>query len=133
MPQHRDPFVHRVTERLRAAPDNTLIMPKARQPTRQAGGIQAVMYIDNISVMDETSAAVIVDIGFMVGSIITWSRTFVCATAGYWYRNHVHYTLTSDYQVVARFRITANDGGGTLDDVIHMNINGYYLEPYTSP
>ena len=133
MPQYRDPIVHRITERLRCAPDNMLITPKARQPTRQEGVLQPVKFIDVVSLMNETSAAAIVDIGFMVGSIITWSRTITLATAGYWYWTHPHYTLTSDYQVVARFRITANNGGGTLDDVIHMNVNGYFLEPYTSP
>ena len=133
MPQYRDPFVHRVKERLRCVPDNMIITPKARQPTRQAGGIQAVEYIDVVSVMDETSAAAIVDIGFMVGSIITWSRTITLTTAGFWYWTHPHYTLTSDYQIVARFRIPEQNGGACVDDVIHMNVNGYYLEPYTSP
>lgn len=133
MPQLRDPIVIEMVDILRAAPRNILISPKASQPTRSSGGIQAVQYIDNVSVMNETSAACIVDLGFMVGSHVFWTRTFVCTTAGYWYRNHVHWTLTSDYQVVARFRITSQNGGGTLDDVIHMNINGYYLEPYSSP
>jgi len=133
MPQIRDPFSHEVTDNLRAAPNNLLIMPKARQPTREGRPTQAVMFIDNVSLMDEVSAGVHVDIGFMIGTHITWSRTVTLATAGYWYWAHPHYTLLSDYQIVARFRIESVNGGGTLGDPIHMNVHGYYLEPYTSP
>lgn len=133
MPQYRDPFVHRMTELLRAAPKNFIITPKASQPTRARGGIQAVMHVDVVSLMNEMATNAIVDLGFMVGSTITWSRTVTLATPLSWYRNHVHYTLTSDYQVVARFRIATPDGGQAVDDIIHMNVNGYYLEPYSSP
>ncbi len=133
MPQRRDPIVYQVQDRLRAAPWNVLVTPKAAQPTRQTGVLQAVMYIDVISCMNPTHAAGVVDLGFMVGANITWSRTFAMPTAGYWYRNHMHYTLTSDYQVVARFRLVAEGDGNYLGDVVHMNVNGYYLEDYTSP
>lgn len=133
MPQIRDPFVYEVIDRLRAKPSNMLISPKARQPTSRGREAQAIQYVAVISVMNEKSANTICDLGFMLGSHIFWSRTFTMATAGYWYRNHVHYTLTSDYQVVARFRIVDQDGGAAEGDVVHMNVNGYYLEEYTSP
>jgi len=118
---------------LRAAPNNLLVTPKATQPTRGGRPTQSVMYIDNVSLMNDVSAGSIVDIGFMIGSHITWTRTVVLATAGYWYWAHPHWTLLSDYQVVARFRITNQNGGGTLLDPIHMNVSGYYLDPYESP
>lgn len=133
MPQYRDPIIYEVGDNLRAAPNNILITPKASQPTRQEGVLQPVMFIDVISLMDETHGAVLADIGFMVGSHITWSRTIALTFAGHWYRNHVHYTLTSDYQLVARFRIGEEGGDGAVSDVVHMNVNGFYLEPYTSP
>ncbi|GAI88427.1 unnamed protein product [marine sediment metagenome] len=133
MPQIRDPFVHEVGGVLAAAPHNMLVTVKAAQPTREGRPTQAVMYVDVISIMDETTAAAVVDIGFMVGSHITWSRTLVCTNDTYWYRNHVHYTLTSDYQVVARFRIADPPNGAKVGDVVHMNVSGYYMEPYTSP
>ncbi len=133
MPQIRDPFIYEVGDDLRPAPNNLLIMPKAAQPTREGRPTQAVMYVDVIALMDETTEGAVVDIGFMVGSHITWSRTVTLATAGFWYRNHVHYTLTSDYQAVARFRLRDNQTGALEGDVIHMNVHGYYLEPYTSP
>ena len=91
------------------------------------------MYIENVSLMDEISAAVHVDIGFMIGSHIVWSRTVTLATPTYWYWAHPHYTLLSDYQVVARFRIESLNGGGTLGDPIHMNVTGYFFDPYESP
>jgi len=133
MPQIRDPFTHEVSDNLRAAPNNILVTPKARQPTRKGRPTQSVMYIENVSVMAEISAAVHVDIGFMIGSHITWSRTVTLATAGYWYWAHPHYTLLSDYQVVARFRVENANGGGTLGDPIHMNVTGYFFDPYESP
>ncbi len=133
MPQIRDPFSHEVDDYLRAAPNNILATPKAAQPTRAGRPTQSVMFIDNVSVMNEASAAAIVDIGFMIGSHITWSRTVTLATAGYWYWAHPHYTLLSDYQVVARFRVTANDGGSAEGDHVHMNVTGFFLDPYASP
>jgi len=133
MPQYRDPFSHEVSDYLQAAPNNILVTPKASQPTREGKPTQSVMFIDNVSLMDAVSATVHVDVGFMIGSHIVWTRTVTLAVAGYWYWAHPHWTLLSDYQVVARFRIEANNGGGTLLDPIHMNVSGFYLEPYTSP
>jgi len=83
--------------------------------------------------MNEDHDAGIVDLGFMVGSHIYWTRTFVMTTATYWYRNHVHWTLTSDYQVVARFRVVTQGDGNYEGDIVHMNVNGFYLEEYASP
>jgi len=133
MPQQRDPIMYMLKDTLRDAPWNMLITPKAAQPTRQEGVLQPVIYIDVISVMNEAHDGGIVDLGFMVGTTITWTRTFAMATATYWYRNHMHYTLTSDYQVVARFRLVTEGDGNYVDDIVHMHVNGYYLEPYTSP
>lgn len=133
MPQQRDPIVYEVEDILRDEPWNMLITPKASQSSHPPGVSQDVMYIDNVSVMDDESSGVICDLGFMVGGHITWTRTFVMTTATYWYRNHTHWTLTSDYQIVARFRITANNGGGAVGDTVHMHVNGFYLEPYSSP
>lgn len=133
MPQQRDPFVIEVDDNLRAAPNNLLVTPKARQPTRQRGGIQAVFFIDVVSITNFTHEEGVFDVGFMVGSHITWTRTFTLGAAGYWTRNHVHYTLTSDYQIVARFHIVAEGKGNYVGDHVQMNVNGYYLEPYTSP
>ncbi|MBA7613093.1 hypothetical protein ES703_20336 [subsurface metagenome] len=133
MPQIRDPFIHEVSDYLRAVPNNILVTPKARQPTREGKPTQSVMFIDNISLMDAISATVHVDVGFMIGSHIVWSRTVTLAVATYWYWAHPHYTLLSDYQVVARFRIEANNGGGTLEDPIYMNVTGYFFDPYASP
>lgn len=133
MPQIRDPFSHEVRDNLRAAPNNILVTPKARQPTRKGRPTQSVMYIENVSLMDGISATVHVDIGFMIGSHIVWSRTVTLATAGYWYWAHPHYTILSDYQVVARFRIESLNGGGTLGDPIYMNVTGYFFDPYESP
>ena len=132
MPHQRDPIIHRVTDRVRAAPWNMLITPKAAQPTRRGRPPQAVYHVDVMSVMNEDHDASIVDLGFMVGSLITWTRTFACTTAGYWYRNNVHYTLTSDYQLLARFRLVTEGDGAYVGDIVHLNVNGYYLEPYTS-
>jgi len=133
MPQQRDPIIYEVFEGLKAVPGNLLITPKDTQPTRQEGVLQPVVYIDTVSLMDETNAAVIVDVGFMVGSHIFWMYTDTLTTTGYWYFQHVHWTLTSDYQVVARVRIGEQNGGAREGDLVHMNVNGYYLEPYTSP
>lgn len=133
MPQHRDPIIIEVDDNLRDDPNNLLITPKARQPTRQAGGIQAVQFIDVVSVCNYDHATGYIDIGFMVGTHITWSRTFALGAAGHWLRNHVHYTLTSDYQIVCRFHIVTEGDGNYVGDHVHMNVNGYYLEPYTSP
>ncbi|GAJ16910.1 unnamed protein product, partial [marine sediment metagenome] len=52
---------------------------------------------------------------------------------GAWLRNHVHYTLTSDYQIVCRFNLVTQGEGNYAGDHVQMNVNGYYLEPYTSP
>ncbi len=133
MPQIRDPFVHEVADNLRAAPNNLLITVKARQPTREGRPTQAVMHIDVVSIINNDRAGSLVDIGFMVGSHITWSRTLVCTNGSRWYRNHVHYTLTSDYQIVARFHLVTEGAGARVGDHVQMNVNGYYLEPYTSP
>ncbi|GAF92946.1 unnamed protein product, partial [marine sediment metagenome] len=103
------------------------------QPTRQTGVLQAVQHIDVVSLCNFTRAASQVDIGFMVGSHITWSRTIVLTNGSRWYRNHVHYTLTSDYQIVARFNLVTEGAGAQVGDHVQMNVNGYYLEPYTSP
>ncbi|GAI61415.1 unnamed protein product, partial [marine sediment metagenome] len=99
----------------------------------QAGGIQAVMHIDVVSVCNFDHKDGVIDIGFMVGSHITWSRTFSLGAAGAWLRNHVHYTLTSDYQIVCRFNLVTQGEGNYAGDHVQMNVNGYYLEPYTSP
>lgn len=133
MPQQRDPFSHEVAGVLAADPANRLITVKAAQPTRKGRPTQSVMFVGIVSVIDETTAGAIVDLGYMVGSRVTWSRTIVCATAGYWYRNHVNYTLLSDHQIVARFRIASGSNGAEVGDMVRMNVNGYYLDPYTSP
>jgi len=133
MPQIRDPFIHEVDDDLRAAPANLLVSPKARQPPRAGRPAQAVMYIDVVSICNFTTGGGYVDIGFMVGSHITWSRTFTLGDPGHWTRNHVHYTLTSDYQVVARFHLEDAEKKNNVGDHVQMNINGYYMEPYTSP
>lgn len=133
MPQHRDPIVMEVDGDLAAIPHNLLVSPKARQPTRQAGGIQAVQFIDVVSVCNFDHKDGVIHIGFMVGSHITWSRTFSLGAVGAWLRNHVHYTLTSDYQIVCKFDLVAEGEGNYVGDRVQMNVNGYYLEPYTSP
>lgn len=133
MPQKRDPFSYEVSDYLQPAPNNILVTPKATQPTRRGRPTQSVMVIENVSLMDEVSASVLVDIGFMIGSHIVWTRTVTLGVATYWYWAHPHWTLLSDYQVAARFRIASTNGGGVLEDPIHMNVSGYYLEEYTSP
>jgi len=110
-----------------------LITPRASQPLRRVGVLESVMFVQVVSVMDETHDAAICDLGFMAGGRITWSRTLTLTTAGYWYPNHVNYSLTSDHQIVARFRNIGDGGGAAAGDIVHLNVNGYYLEPYESP
>lgn len=133
MPQQRDPFVSEVVEAIRAAPDNLLIEPRAAQPTRAGGGVQAVKHIERVSLMNAAGSGGLVDIGLMRGSHIHWIWTLTLTTAGVWYWAHLEITTLSDYQVVARFRISEQNGGAHLNDPVHMNVHGYYLEPYTSP
>ena len=118
MPQFRDPLVWRVSKVIGSTAGNDLMTPDTGRPGQ-------VMYIDNVSLMNETAAGQVVDIGFFDGRQITWTRTMVLTTAGYWYYCHVHWSLTTDYQIIARFR--------TSPSMAHMNVNGYVLEPYTSP
>ena len=133
MPQYRDPICWRVKDSLRADNEAQLVTPKSSQPTRQVGVLQPVMYVERLGVMNETSAATICDIGYMVGGYIHWFWTMALTTAGYWYWAHVQWTLTSDYQIVARWRVPTQNGGAGIGDICHLNVNGYYLEPYTSP
>lgn len=133
MAQQRDPIVYQMQDVLRAAPENVLVTPKAAQPTRASGVLQAVMYIERVGLMNEDHAGGVVDIGFMVGSNVHWYWTLVLTTATYWYWAFVQWTLTSDYQVVSRWRLVTQDNGNYVNDIARMNVNGYYLEPYSSP
>jgi len=133
MPQQRDPICYKIKDSLRADALFRLVTPKASQPTRQAGVLQPVMYLERLAVMNETSSGGLVDIGFMVGSDVHWYWTLALTTALTWYWAFVQWTLTADYQVVAQFRVPAQNGGNCAGDICHLNVNGYYLEPYTSP
>jgi len=133
MPQYRDPICHQVQDSLRDATLCRLVTPKANQPTRQVGVLQPVMYIERLALMNEDSSGGLADIGYMVGSNVHWFWTLTLTTAGIWYWAFVQWTLTADYQIVAEFRVPAQNGGNNIGDICHLNVNGYYLDPYSSP
>jgi len=127
MPQQRDPLHWHILDTVVGTVDLVLMTP----PFGERG---KVWYVEEITVCNRDGSGGLVDIGVLDGNRYIDHETLTLTTAGLYYLAHLKMTLLTDYHVYARFRYDAT-GEAPCDngDVCELNINGYVLEPFTSP
>jgi len=94
-------------------------------------GRDQIMFLDEISVMNDTTGGGDVEVGLLMGGKhFALDTVYNLAIGGYEYaRGQV--TILSKWQVYARFVYEAQ--ACVNGDQCHLHVAGYVLEPYSSP
>jgi len=124
MPEQRDPFMWDVEDQVRAAADFELV-------TEPWTGRDQVLYLDEISVSNATTAAGDVEVGLLYGGKHFELDTVYNLAVGGWEFAHGKITILSKWQVYARFLYA--QGELAVGDRVGLHVVGYVLEPYSSP
>jgi len=124
MPQQRDPFLWRVRTQV-------LTLAELELVTEPWTGRDQIIYLEEISVCNSTTAGGDVEVGLLYGGHHFELDTIFNLVAGMYHYSHGRVTILSKWQVYARFLYAQGDM--LVGDTLDLHVIGYVLEPYTSP
>ena len=125
MPQQRDPFMWDVRDVVRGTQSLEL-------QTQPWTGRDQIMYVDEISVRNDTHSGGDVEIGLFMGGRYFELDTIFNLVAGMWHYGHGKFTFLSKWQIYARF-LYETEAACIDGDLCDLHVLGYVLEPYSSP
>lgn len=119
MPQERDPVLFRLSDEADQNGTVDLLTPPLKR--------LEVWEAEEISVQCEDANQGYALVGIFDGNRPAWFYQQALGNDDFWYNVDLRLTMLTDYQVIVRFT------GVGVNARCDVNVNGYVLEPFTSP